>query len=265
MKKLSVVIIAFNEEKNIGRCIASVKSVADEVVVVDSFSTDSTRNIVEALGARFITHPFTGYGEQKNFALSEATHDHVLSLDADEAVDGRLLISIDKIKDQNFPAGGYTMNRCTNYCGKWIRHGLWYPDKKLRLFNRKLVQWTNDAIHETTLVKPNTTIGHLQGDILHYSYNSLEEHITQNNKFSTLSAENYYARGKKAGVFKIMFNPCWSFLSSYLFRMGFLDGFAGFVIAWNIAHLTFMKYYKLYALQQGLPVRPGHVTPNKGR
>jgi glycosyltransferase involved in cell wall biosynthesis len=254
MMPLSVVIITFNEEKNIGRCLDSVKEVADEIVVVDSLSTDNTLAIAREKGAIVHLQPFLGYIEQKNKALSYATYDFVLCLDADEALDKTLENSINEVKD-NCKAAGYTINRCTNYCGKFIRHGSWYPDKKLRLFNRAMGQWGGINPHDKVLLSPAVPTQHIKGDILHYSYNSLDEHISQNNRFSNISAETYFKKGKRSGWFKIIVNPVWAFVKCYFVRLGFLDGFLGFVIARNIAHLTFMKYYKLYALAKGIPVQ----------
>ncbi len=186
MNKLSVAIITFNEERNIGRCIDSVLPVADEVIVLDSHSTDNTCAIAVAKGAKVIQQAFAGYIEQKNDALSMAQYDLVLSLDADEALDERLQKAILTVK-QSTPAAGYTMNRCTYYCGRFIRHGAWYPDRKLRLFNKQLAQWGGTNPHDKVEFRiPQTTI-HLSGDILHYSYYTMEEHITQNNKFSTIA------------------------------------------------------------------------------
>lgn len=144
------------------------------------------------------------------------------------------------------------MNRCTSYCGRFIRHGSWYPDRKLRLFDKRKARWTGEKIHEKVEIAGTT--GHLKGDILHYSYDRLDEHVSQNNKFSTLSAEAYFAKGKKSSWTKMLLNPFWAFFQGYILRAGFLDGFQGLVIAANVAHLTFMKYYKLYALQKGIPV-----------
>ncbi|TDW99841.1 glycosyltransferase family 2 protein [Dinghuibacter silviterrae] len=255
MEKLSVVIITFNEEDNIRRCIDSVGSVADEVVILDSLSTDKTVAIAGEMGAVIYQQAFAGYTAQKNKALDLASFPLVLSLDADEVIDERLAASIRDVK-AGARAAGYTMNRCTNYCGKFIRHGSWYPDRKLRLFDKNKARWAGLNIHENVeLLEPGKT-EHLEGDILHYSYNALEEHITQNNKFSTLSAEAYMAEGKKAGWGKMLFNPAWAFFQGYVLRAGFLDGFHGLVIAANVAHLTFMKYYKLYALNKGIPVKP---------
>lgn len=249
MNKLSVAIITFNEERNIGRCIESVLPVADEVIVLDSHSTDNTCAIAVAKGAKVIQQAFAGYIEQKNEALSLAQYDLVLSLDADEALDERLQQAILTVK-QSTPAAGYTMNRCTYYCGRFIRHGAWYPDRKLRLFNKKLAQWGGINPHDKVEFRsPQTTI-HLAGDILHYSYYTMEEHIIQNNKFSTIAAESYFRRGKKTSLFRIWFNPCWAFFSGFILRGGFRDGFYGYVIAKNVAHLTFLKHSKLYLLQR---------------
>lgn len=255
MEKLSVVVITFNEEKNIGRCIGSVKEIADEIVILDSFSTDKTVEIARGLGAAVFQQAFAGYIEQKNDALARATYPFVLSLDADEAIDERLKMAILEVK-QNPVARGYSMNRCTSYCGHFIRHGTWYPDRKLRLFYKTDAGWAGINPHDEVAFHRPERVVRLKGDILHYSYGFLEEHITQNNRFSTISAQAYLQKGKRGGWFKMVFNPFWAFTNCYIFRGGFLDGFYGWVIAVNVAHLTFMKYYKLYALRKGIPVRP---------
>jgi len=247
--RLSVVIITFNEEKNIGRCIDSVKNVADEIIVVDSCSTDKTAEIAKSKGAEVILQPFLGYVEQKNMALEVANSDFVLSLDADEALDKILESSILEAKN-DFNFKGYSMNRCTNYCGKFIRHGAWYPDKKLRLIDKKNAYWGGDNPHDKLILKDEGPIKHLKGDILHYSYNSIEEHVQQNNKFSTISAETYFKRGKKTNVFKMIAHPFWAFFLGYILRGGFLDGFYGFVVALHVAHLSFLKHAKLYLKQK---------------
>jgi len=247
--RLSVVIITFNEEKNIGRCIDSVKNVADEIIVVDSCSPDKTAEIAKSKGAEVILQPFLGYVEQKNMALEVANSDFVLSLDADEALDKTLESSILEAKN-DFNFKGYSMNRCTNYCGKFIRHGAWYPDKKLRLIDKKNAYWGGDNPHDKLILKDEGPIKHLKGDILHYSYNSIEEHVQQNNKFSTISAETYFKRGKKTNVFKMIVHPFWAFFLGYILRGGFLDGFYGFVVALHVAHLSFLKHAKLYHKQK---------------
>jgi glycosyltransferase involved in cell wall biosynthesis len=247
--RLSVVIITFNEEKNIGRCIDSVLNVADEIIVVDSCSTDKTAEIARSKGAIVKLQPFLGYVEQKNMALEVASNDYVLSLDADEALDKVLESSILAEKN-NFTNKGYSMNRCTSYCGKFIRHGAWYPDRKLRLIDKRNAYWGGDNPHDKLILKDNSEAKHLKGDILHYSYNSIEEHVQQNNKFSTISAETYFRRGKKTNIFKMIIHPFWAFFLGYILRGGFLDGFYGFVVALHVAHLSFLKHAKLYDKQK---------------
>jgi glycosyltransferase involved in cell wall biosynthesis len=249
MQALSVVIITYNEEQHIGRCIESVKGIADEVIVLDSFSTDATIEIATRMGARTAQEKFRGYTDQKNLALQLSSYDYVLSLDADEALDETLRNAILQEK-QNFQYPAYTMNRCTNYCGKFIRHGHWYPDKKLRLFNKRSARWSGMDLHEKVELAEGSGTGHLNGDILHYSYDSIHDHLTQGNKFTTIAAFEMQKKGKKGSFFKILVNPFWSFFSAYILRLGFLDGFYGFVIAMISAHLNFLKYVKLRRLNR---------------
>ena len=250
MQALSVVIITFNEEKNIGRCMDSVKEVADEIIILDSYSTDNTLDIVKTKGAVIHQQKFKGYGQQKNDALNLCSHDLILSLDADEALDNVLIQEILQEK-KNPTHDAYMMNRCTNYCGHFIRHGSWYPDKKIRLFNKKIAKWSNEVIHEKIEMLSNTKIKQLKGDILHYSFNSISEHVAQNNKFSSLSADSMFSVGRRSNLFKLIVNPTWAFLLSYLVRLGFIDGLYGFIVAVNICHLTFLKHSKLMSLQRG--------------
>lgn len=241
--RLSVVIITFNEERNIGRCLASVKSVADDVVVVDSFSTDRTEAIVREHGARFVQHAFEGHIEQKNWAVTQAEHPWVLSLDADEALDDRLTAAIMEVK-QAPKADGYTMHRLTNYCGSWIRHGGWYPDTKLRLWDSTKGSWTGTNPHDRYELRPGSRTAHLQGDLLHYSYYTLDDHLRQVNYFTSIMARDNHARGKRAPLWKLLLSPAAKFLGDYVMRGGFLDGWHGFVIARISAHATFLKYAK---------------------
>ncbi len=248
--KLSVVIITFNEEKNIERCLKSVQSIADEIVVVDSFSTDATEHICNQFNVRLIKQKFLGYTEQKNFALNQATNNCVLSLDADEMLSDTLFQSIQHEKQNGFPADAYSMNRCTSFCGKLIKHGSWYPDKKIRLINTNKGKWAGMKIHEKIEMQSGSTLQHLFGDILHYSYYSLEEVITQNNKYTTIQAQAMLQQGKKASLFKLMVNPLVAFINGYIFKLGFLDGADGFFIASSVAYQTMVKYAKLLHLQR---------------
>jgi glycosyltransferase involved in cell wall biosynthesis len=249
VEKISVVIICLNEERNIGRCIDSVKDIADEIIILDSHSTDQTVNIAKKKGAIVVREDFKGYIQQKNKAIDLASHNYVLSLDADEALDPVLTESISKVK-QKFTSHAYRMNRFSNYCGKFIRHGSWYPDAKIRLFDKRVARWGGTNPHDKIVLTDDTAVKHLKGNILHYSYHSISEHVSQNNKFSSVAAESLFANGKRTNLFKIFVNPLWAFFQSYLIRAGFLDGFYGLVIAVMIANLTFLKHLKLYLLQQ---------------
>jgi glycosyltransferase involved in cell wall biosynthesis len=249
MEKLSVVIICFNEEKNIGHCIDSVAGVADEILILDSYSTDQTVAIAQSKGAIVKQEAFKGFIEKKNKAIELASHDYVLSLDADETLNALLASSILQTKE-NFRNRAYRMNRCSNYCGKFIRHGSWYPDAKIRLFDRRIAHWGGTNPHDKVVLQKNTPVGHLKGDILHYSYHTVSEHVTQNNKLSTMAAESLFADGKKTNLLNVFVRPWWAFVVSFIFRAGFLDGLFGFVIAIQIAHMTFLKHLKLYLLNK---------------
>jgi glycosyltransferase involved in cell wall biosynthesis len=247
MPPLSVVIITYNEEKMIGKCLESVQDIADEIVVVDSLSTDNTRSICKQYNVKFIEHAFEGHIQQKNLALSHAVNPHVLSLDADEVVSPKLKESIKSIK-QNWENDGYYFNRLTNYCGKWIRHCGWYPDKKLRLLDRRKGQWGGVNPHDKIMMEKNSRICHLKGDLWHYSFFSIGQHIEQINKFTDISSCQLFEQGKKASVAKILFSPFIKFIRDYIVKAGFLDGFYGLVISMNSAHAKFLKYSKLKKL-----------------
>jgi len=250
MTKLSAVIITLNEEKNIGRCIDSLKGVADEIIVVDSGSTDGTEDICREKEVRFEFNTWQGYIEQKNFANSLATHDYIFSIDADEALSEELRKSILEAKEQ-FDADAYEMNRLTNYCGKWIRHGGWYPDRKLRLFHRDKYQWGGERIHEQMVNKDaNTRVSYLKGDLLHYSYYDIAQHISQANHFTNMTAALAVEKGKRAGMLKIILSPLIKFIRDYFIRLGFLDGYYGYVVCRISAQATFMKYAKIRQLRK---------------
>jgi glycosyltransferase involved in cell wall biosynthesis len=246
MTKISVVIITFNEEKNIGRCLDSVQSIADEIVVVDSFSKDQTKEICEQYSVRFLEHAFEGHVEQKNWAADQATYDYVLSLDADEAVSEELRKSILDRKDNMEAADGYYFNRYTNYCGKWIRHSGWYPDRKLRLWNRHKGRWGGENPHDRFELEKDARVEFLKGDLLHYSIDTIEQHMDTINKFSSISAEIRYRKGIKFSFLKMIFSPLWKFISSFIIKGGFRDGFYGYIICRNSAHSNFLKQVKLY-------------------
>jgi glycosyltransferase involved in cell wall biosynthesis len=249
MLPFSIVIITYNEEANIRRCLESVQGLAEEIIVVDSGSLDGTQSICREMGAVVIEQDFLGYVEQKNFATSKASHDWILSLDADEALTPELRSSIEAI----FPeptADGYTMNRLTNYCGTWVRHSGWYPDMKLRFYNRNKGQWTGVNPHDRYRLNLGSTMKHLPGDILHYSYNSLSDHLKQIDRFSSIGAIAMHNQGKRSSILKIIYKPMARFMRHFVFKAGFLDGLIGFTIARNSAHAVFLKYLRLYYLQK---------------
>ncbi|MDX2173922.1 MAG: glycosyltransferase family 2 protein [Bacteroidota bacterium] len=248
MVKLSVVIITFNEEHNIERCLNSVKDIADEIVVLDSFSTDKTQVICEKHGVQFFQHKFDGHIQQKNRAITYAKNKHILSLDADEALDERLIESIKKVKS-NFAKDGYYMNRLTNYCGHWVKHCGWYPDTKLRLCDSTKGHWTGINPHDKyELFEGDKNTEHIKGDILHYSFNSIEDHYKQVEYFTDISSKAYYEKKKKAPLYKLLINPGATFISQYFLNLGFLDGMTGFIICRISAFATYLKYKKLRTL-----------------
>jgi glycosyltransferase involved in cell wall biosynthesis len=250
MTPISAVIITFNEEQNIGRCLDSLKPVADDIVVVDSFSTDRTKEICEEKGARFVTHKFDGHIEQKNWAITQAKYPHVLSLDADEALDEELTKSIIKVKE-SFSADGYKVKRLTNYCGSWIRHGNWYPDIKLRLWDSRKGKWTGLNPHDRYELEKGSSEKLLDGHLLHYSFYSFDQHLKQIHKFTDISSKAAFKKGKKSNWLKLFINPFAKFVGGYLLRLGLLDGKVGFKIAWYSAYATYLKYSKLLKIQRG--------------
>lgn len=247
MPPLSVVIISFNEEHNIARCLQSVKDIADEILVVDSFSTDNTRQICESFGARVIEHAFEGHIAQKNFARLQAAFPHQLSLDADEALSEMLSESIREAKNR-WNHDGYAMNRLTNYCGKWIKHCGWYPDTKLRLYDSRKGSWGGDDPHDKIIMQPGTSTGFLEGDILHYSYYTLDDHYRQVHYFTDILSKSQFLRGKKAGLPVMVLSPVVKFLRDYFLHLGFLDGREGFTICRISAWATYLKYRKIRKL-----------------
>jgi glycosyltransferase involved in cell wall biosynthesis len=249
MTPISVVIITYNEELNIGRCLDAVRTIADDIVVVDSFSSDQTIHIAESKGVRVVQHVFEGHIQQKNYAISHARYPHIFSLDADELPDDQLIDQIIKVKS-NWIADGYSMNRLNNYCGKWIRHGAWYPDVKLRLWDSRKGKWAGLNPHDRFDMESLSVIHHLEGDILHYSYKSIEEHKHKVEYFSTIAAQAYFNKGKKSSQTKIIFSPVFRFIRDYFLKLGCIDGKYGFVIAKLTALEVKRKYQKLLELQK---------------
>lgn len=247
--KLSVVVITFNETRNIRRCIQSVKGIADEVLILDSFSKDDTCDIAKSLGAKVVQHAFDGHIQQKNRAWSMASHEWVLSIDADEAPDETLAASIaEAISRDDTTTDGYTMNRLTNYCGHWVRYSGWYPDTKLRLFRKGKGEWRGINPHDRFDLFEPTRAQHLKGDLLHYSYYTREDHHKQIEYFSDIASRELHALGKHVGMPVIIVKVAFQFVKNFVLRAGFLDGATGFTIARLSAYATWRKYTKLRAL-----------------
>ena len=249
MQLLSVVIITYNEEKNIRRCIESVKPVADEVMVLDSFSDDRTVEIALSLGAVVKQQKFDGYIKQKNKAINLATNNYVLLLDADEALSEELADSIRKAKE-NFIYKAYGMKRCSIFRGKFIRHGLWYPDKKLRLFDKRFGACGGLNPHDRIIMHKETDVKMLDGELFHHTYETIEEYGQRNEEVSMVAAQSLYDAGIRKPRWKIVLSPLWAFINGYILRLGFLEGYEGFIIAVNTSQQCYSKYQKLRQLQR---------------
>ncbi len=246
---LSVVIITLNEQQNIERCIRSVLPIADEIIVLDSFSTDKTVEICNKLKVRVIEKKWEGYSASKNFLNSQAAHSYILSIDADEELSSELQNSIKKIKSEGVN-GVYDLSRLTNYCGKWIKYSGWYPDIKTRIFPKEDCKWVGDVVHETLSFPDNLKRKLLIGELFHYSYVSEKQHKKRADKYSKLTAEKYLKQGKKAYFFTPFLSALGRFFSMYIIKMGFMDGLSGFKIAYISAGSNYFKYTELRRLNR---------------
>ncbi len=248
MNKLSAVIITYNEERNIKRCLDSLTGVADEIVVVDSFSTDRTEEICKSYNmVKFYKQKWLGYSSQKNYANSLASNELLFSIDADEVVSPELQKSIIRIKETATPENAYEITRLTNYCGKWIKHSGWYPDKKIRIWFKNEGEWQG-VLHEIVKFNNPIKIISLKGDLYHYSYHSISQHIQQIDKFTDIGAKYAFNKGKKSSLFKAIYKSTWKFIRDYFIKLGVLDGYYGFVVCRLSAMATFLKYIKLKEL-----------------
>lgn len=245
--QISAVVITFNEEENIASCLESVESIVDEIVLVDSFSSDRTLEIAKKYSkVKTYSQKWLGYVEQKNYANSLTSYNTILSIDADEIISNELKESILKIKEKEENCEKvYEISRLTNYCGNWVKHCGWYPDKKIRIFDKRAVKWQGELVHETLLLPQNTEIIHLKGDLLHYSYKTTTDHIERINKYSSLTAKEAFDKGKKSSIFDIWFRPKWRFFRDYILKGGILDGYTGYQVCKMSAYITFSKYAKL--------------------
>ncbi|MGI8988668.1 MAG: glycosyltransferase family 2 protein [Bryobacteraceae bacterium] len=239
--KITATIITLNEELKIDRAIESLRC-CDEIIVLDSGSSDRTLEVAGKLGARVIERAWVNYAQQKNTAAALAANDWILSIDADEALSETLDGEILNIKKHGPAYDAYTMPRLAQYLGRWILHSGWYPDRKVRLYNRNKARWEGDFVHES--VRVNGRVGHLEANLLHFTCESLSEHLKTMDRYTTLAAEELVARRINVPPARLFLDPAWTFIRTYLLQRGFLDGMEGLAIAHMAALYTFLKYAK---------------------
>ena len=239
--KITATIITLNEERNIARAIESLRC-CDEILILDSGSTDRTLQLAENLGARVFEAGWRGYSGQKNWAAEQAANDWILSLDADEALSEALEAEIWSLKKSGPRFDGYTMPRLARYLGRWILHSGWYPDRKIRLYDRRKGRWVGDFVHESVHV--DGRLGQLESNILHFTCESLSEHVKTMERYTTLAAQEIAARKIQVPLWRVLLDPQWTFLKSFVLQGGFLDGREGLTIAYMAAFYTFLKYAK---------------------
>ncbi len=242
MNRLSVCFITSNEEKNLPRVLSSVKGVADEIVVVDCGSMDRTKEIAREHGARLVTRAWTNFAEQKNFAAAAASNDWILSLDADEELSSELHNALFAWKKKEPEFAVYEVARRTWYLGGWVKHTGWYPDYQRRLFRRDAAQFSG-IIHEALRFEGKP--GRLNGDLLHYTLRSVEEHVQKVERYTTLAAQQMFAAGKQSWRAAMWFATPWSWFNNYVLCLGFLDGYRGWIISRMAARSTWLKFKKL--------------------
>jgi glycosyltransferase involved in cell wall biosynthesis len=249
--KISAVIIAFNEQSKIADAVKSL-SWADEVLLVDSESTDDTRRIAANLGAKVVIQSWLGFSKQKQFAADSAVNDWIFSLDADERVSNELKSEIIALRSIANSADGYKIPRLSYYMGRPIRHGGWYPDRQLRLFDRRKGRWNERLVHESIEMNENTVVKSLKGEILHFSIDSARHHHRMiGDRYAPLAAKQMFENGKRTSKTHVMTAGLLAFIRSYCLQLGFLDGFPGFCIARFAAHHAFLKHLMLWDLQRG--------------
>lgn len=242
---LSIALITFNEEKNLPATLKAVKDIADEIIIIDSYSKDNTLKIAEEFGAKIYFQQWLGYTEQKNIALEKCSSDWILSLDADEVVSPELKKSItEAMKIDNI--NGYWLNRKTFYMGRKLNHA-WYPDRKLRLVRKSASpRWTGSQVHEQLTVEGETSL--LKEELIHYSYKDFTDHMQKTIKYAKLSAESYQRKGKKAKKTDIIFRPIFAMINKLILKRALLDGTPGIIAALSGAIYVYMKYSYLWEL-----------------
>jgi glycosyltransferase involved in cell wall biosynthesis len=258
--KLSVTIITLNEADHIGAAIDSA-AWADEVIVVDSGSTDATADIARAKGVRVDHRDWSGWIDQKNYAASLASHDWIFSLDADERITSALAEEVRALLQNEPPYRGYRVPRATFHLGRWIRTTDFYPDFQTRLYDRRAARWRGKYVHESVGV--DGPVGQLRHELEHYSYRDLRDHLDRINAYTTLAARQMHETGRRASLIDLLVHPPAAFLRNYLLRRGFLDGGAGLTLSMVNAYSVFLKFAKLWEIQHG--VNSQLPTPNSQR
>jgi glycosyltransferase involved in cell wall biosynthesis len=248
--KLTVTVITHNESAHIAAALDSV-AWADEIIVVDSGSTDGTADIARGKATRVITREWPGYSAQKNFAADQASHDWVLSMDADERVTPALAREIREVLERGPKAPGYRIRRVSHYLGKWIRSTDWFPDYQLRLYDRRAGRWNGLRIHESFRLREGEPAV-LQGELEHYAYRDISHHLSKINGYTTLIAEQWHEEGRRTNLVMMALHPSFAFFRNYVLRAGFKDGTVGFIISMMNAHYVFLKLAKLWVRQHGI-------------
>ncbi|MGL5054125.1 MAG: glycosyltransferase family 2 protein [Fusobacteriaceae bacterium] len=242
---LAVAIMTCNEEKNLKRTLSSIHKLANEIIIIDSGSTDNTESIAKEFGAKFYTEKWKGYGKQRNSVIAKCTQEWILNIDADEEVSPELFDNIKKIVEEPTPDTEkvYEINRVSFCFGKKLKHGGWGTSYAIRLFTKDGGHFNDNTVHEEFVT--SISIQKLKGDLYHHSYLTLEDYFSKFNRYTTEGALDYYRKGKKSSIFQIVFNPLYKFIKMYIIRLGFLDGIEGFVISVTSALYSMVKYFKL--------------------
>ncbi|MFY0606356.1 MAG: glycosyltransferase family 2 protein [Cyclobacteriaceae bacterium] len=246
--KLSVLIITYNEEKHIAKCLKSVQKIADEIIVVDSYSDDKTVDICKEFGVRLIQRAYPGQVEQKQFALSQAAFPMVLSIDGDEELNDELLKAISREKDKSFPLSGYYFRRKAFYQGAWVNFGDWSSEWKLRLWKKDAANWVGPNPHDKVILDNKNNSKKLSGLLHHFTFETLDEHICQVHKYAKISGRSNLNRGRRFPFLRMVASPLVYFLKSYILKGGFLDGKRG----WHIAMLSMLEKFLKYRIQMQL-------------
>ncbi|MGD2294527.1 MAG: glycosyltransferase family 2 protein [Candidatus Aminicenantes bacterium] len=253
--EISAVIISYNEEDRLEPTLKSVADIASEIIVVDSYSTDDTVKIAKKFTKKVFQRKWTNYSDQKNFANSKASFPWILSLDADERLSPELREEILRLEPKTPEPAAYSMPRRVFYLGKWIKHTVWYPDRKIRLFRKNKARWEGAYVHENLAVEGK--VQNLKGPLLHNTYRSIHDHLERINIFSDLSAQKLYAQQKRGGLSRLFFLPILGFFKSYVLKAGFVDGFAGFVVSVLHSYSVFLRYAKLREIwKKGEKIEP---------